>query len=88
MINLQQLLLEDPQDTVREAIFTARQLYHTLFNPEGKRDYSYPGGYATIVKFTKAIQEDRPKKSGSAVPVAPAKAKAGVSRPLMYFQRS
>jgi hypothetical protein len=65
-------------------MFTARQLYHTLFNPEGKRDYSYPGGYATIVKFTKAIQEDRPKKGGPSVPAAPAKAK-GVSRPLMYF---
>jgi hypothetical protein len=87
LINLQQLLLKDPQDTVREAIFIARQLYHTLFNPEGKRDYSYPGGYATIVKFTKVIQEDGRKKSSSTVPVALAKAKAGVSRLLMFFQR-
>ncbi|KAK7052799.1 hypothetical protein R3P38DRAFT_2763132 [Favolaschia claudopus] len=55
--------LEDKSAVLREAIFTSREYYHTLYDPDGKRDVSFPAGYDALRRITKAIHEDRSKKA-------------------------
>ena len=71
------LFLEDKSDTLREAAFTARTLFHTLFNPENIKGFAFPAGYEQIVRLTRLIHEDRDRNKKSTPAPAPTKGAAG-----------
>ncbi|KAF8144736.1 hypothetical protein K438DRAFT_1782605 [Mycena galopus ATCC 62051] len=74
--NLHSFILEDGREILREGIFTVRRLYHSLFNPDNVKSFSYPAGYEMVVHYTRLIHEDRAKKAPPPPPVIAAKGPA------------
>ncbi|KAJ6471049.1 hypothetical protein C8R45DRAFT_1104745 [Mycena sanguinolenta] len=75
--------LEDGQDSFRQAIFSAHGLYHSYFNPDGVKGFSYPSGYDHIVHYTGLIQGDCSAKKAPATAApskAPSKPRRAVTR--------
>jgi hypothetical protein len=76
-------VLEDKE--AHEAVFTARSLYHSLFNPTAKASFTYPTQYEVIRKITKAIHEDRDKTAPATVTPAASKAPGAKVRGLPFL---
>ncbi|KAF8169327.1 hypothetical protein K438DRAFT_1774342 [Mycena galopus ATCC 62051] len=74
--NLHSFILEDGQEILWEGIFTARGLYHSSFNPDNVKSFSYPTRYNMVVRYARLIHEDRAKKAPPPPPVTTVKGSA------------